>query len=125
MQYDVTTPAEYLQALEHDWRRQTLEQLRLLIKKKAPQLREGIAYKMLSYSDAAGIVFGLNAQKHYVSFYVGDTHKVDPSGALLEGLERGKGCIRFKKKDVVAETKIDEFIARTAELRRAGADVGC
>lgn len=71
------------------------------------------------------MVFGLNAQKQYVSFYVGDADKIDASGLLLEGLERGKGCIRFKKKVVVAETKIAKFIARTVELRRSGADVGC
>jgi hypothetical protein len=32
---------------------------------------------MLSYSDQRGIVFGLNAQKHYVSLYVGDAKKID------------------------------------------------
>lgn len=125
MQYDVKTPTEYMAALDSDWRRETVEQLRRLIREKAPELQEGIAYKMLSYSDEAGMVFGLNAQKHYVSFYVGDTDKIDPDGSLLEGLECGKGCIRFKKRMAVAETKIDEFIARTAELRRQGEDVDC
>ncbi|MNR96531.1 hypothetical protein D3C86_603350 [compost metagenome] len=125
MQYDVTTPEAYLEALEPDWRRETLLQLRGLIQAQAPELVEGIDYKMLSYRDATGIVFGLNAQKHYVSFYVGNASTVDPDGSLLAGLDHGKGCIRFKKSVTVSKTPIDAFIARAAELNRRGVDTGC
>lgn len=125
MQYDVATPDAYLKALEADWRRDTLLSLRALIREKAPELVEGIAYKMLSYSDATGIVFGLNAQKHYVSFYVGNASKIDADGALLAGLDCGKGCIRFKKSVAVENTRIEAFIERAAELARSGVDTGC
>ncbi len=125
MQYEVTTPEEYMAPLDADWRRATLERLRRLINENAPELREGIAYKMLCYSDGAGIVFGLNAQKHYVSLYVGDTSKIDPTNALLAGLDCGKGCIRFRKQVVVDATNIAEFINRAAALRRAGEDLDC
>ena len=80
---------------------------------------------MLSYEDAGGQVFGLNAQKDYVSFYVGNADKVDPGGVLLLGLNRGKGCIRFKKSVRVADTKIHEFISEAARLRRDGEDIDC
>lgn len=125
MQYDVSTPDEYMKALGDDWRRATLTSLRQLIKEKAPALRESIRYKMLSYEDDRGQVFALNAQKGYVSFYVGDADKVDPTGEVLAGLDRGKGCIRFKKSAKVAETRIDEFIARAAALRGRGGDIEC
>lgn len=125
MQYDVRTPGEYLQALDDDWRRETLAALRQLILRHAPELREGIRYKMLSYEDDRGPVLGLNAQKGYVSLYVGDARKVDPTGELLGDLERGKGCIRFRKSTRVAETRIDAFIARVAAMRRQGEDIGC
>jgi len=125
MQYDVTTPEEYLKALDADWRRETLLQLREIITSQAPELAEGIDYKMLSYRDAKDIVFGLNAQKHYVSFYVGNASTIDPDGSLLAGLDHGKGCIRFKKSTTVANTGIAEFIARAAELNRRGVDIGC
>lgn len=98
MQYDVQTPQEYMQMLEDDWRREKLEELRAIIKSCAPELTEGIDYKMLCYRDDKEIVFGLNAQKHYVSLYVGDVTKIDPDGSLLAGLNVGKGCIRFTKK---------------------------
>lgn len=125
MQYDVTTPDAYLEALESDWRRDTLLQLREIIRAKAPELVEGIDYKMLSYRDSEGIVFGLNAQKHYVSFYVGNASVIDPDGSLLAGLDHGKGCIRFKKSVAVSKTRIASFIARAAELNRRGVDTGC
>ncbi len=125
MQYDVKTPEEYLAALESDWRRDTLLSLRDLIVTRAPELREGIDYKMLSYRDASGIVFGLNAQKHYVSFYVGNASTIDADGTLLAGLDRGKGCIRFKKSVPVAHTRIAAFIERAAEMARLGLDTGC
>ena len=125
MQYDVSTPDEYLSVLEQDWRRDTLMSLRELIKRNAPELEETIKYKMLCYEDDRGPVFALNAQKGYVSFYVGNAEKVDPTGELLGGLDRGKGCIRFKKSVKVTETKIDGFISRAAAMRRHGGDIEC
>ena len=125
MQYDVKTPAEYMAALEDDWRREKVEQIRAIIKGQAPDITEGINYKMLSYGEGENIVFHLNAQKSYVSFYVGDTKKIDPTGELLEGINCGKGCLRFKKTQAISDTRLDEFIAKTVELWRAGEDVYC
>lgn len=125
MQYDVTTPSEYMAALEDDWRKETLTDLRQLVHELAPELKELIRYRMLSYEDGDGGVFGLNLQKHYVSFYAGDADKIDSDGSLLAGLNRGKGCIRFSKTKSVDGSRIREFIARAVELHRAGADVDC
>lgn len=125
MQYDVQTPGEYLSVLENDWRRDTLLVLRELIRKNAPELSETIKYKMLSYEDDRGPVFGLNAQKGYVSFYVGNVEKVDPAGELLGNLDHGKGCIRFRRSTRIADTRIEAFISRAAAMRRRGADMDC
>lgn len=125
MQYDVDTPEAYLRVLDDDWRRETLLQLREIIHRAAPEMQEGIRYKMLSYDDAHGQAFALNAQKGYVSFYAGSSDKVDPTGELLKGLDCGKGCIRFKKSVRVADTGIETFIARAAALRRQGGDSDC
>ena len=125
MQYDVKTPAEYMDALEDDWRREKLENLRTLIKSKAPNISEGINYKMLSYGDDTGTLFHLNAQKQYVSLYVGNAKKVDPDGSLLQGLNVGKGCIRFKKSVSIADTRIDEFIERSIDMWQRGEDIYC
>ena len=110
MQYDATTPAEYMAQLDDDWRREKIEQLRVLIKTQAPFLTEDINYKMLGYGDANGRLFHLNAQKNYVSLYVGDAAKVDPDGASLAGLNVGKGCIRFTKSVSIPATWIMIYI---------------
>lgn len=125
MQYDVKTPEEYLRELDDDWRRETLLQLRQVLFAAAPGLTEGINYKMLSYSDERGTVFHLNAQKHYVSLYVGNAGRIDPGGELLEGLNVGKGCVRFGKSAEVAGTRIDEFVRRAIELRNQGEEFDC
>ncbi len=125
MQYEVKTPAEYFDRLEDDWRREKVEALREIIMSKAPDFVERINYKMLSYGDDKGIVFHLNAQKNYVSLYVGDAKKVDPDGTLLEGIDVGKGCIRFKKSGSISDTRIGEFIERAVNLWEQGVDIDC
>lgn len=125
MQYDVQTPTEYMQALEDDWRRERVEELRSIIKSYGPELVEGIDYKMLTYRNDEDIVFGLNAQKHYVSLYVGDIKKIDPDGTLLQGLNLGKGCIRLSKSKRIADTRLEEFIERVIDMSRRGEDIDC
>ncbi|MEP0521923.1 MAG: DUF1801 domain-containing protein [Hyphomicrobiales bacterium] len=119
------TPAEYIDQLEEDWRRDKLQSIRAIIQKQAPQLTERIHYKMLGYAEDGNYAFHLNAQRAYVSLYVGDASKIDPNGELLKGLSVGKGCIRFAKSTEIANTHIDEFIGRAFEMWRSGEDIGC
>ena len=79
VQYNATASTDYLDQLETDWRKETLLELRNLILAQSDNLQEGMQYKMLSYSDSSGTIFHLNAQKHYVSLYVGDINKINPS----------------------------------------------
>jgi uncharacterized protein YdhG (YjbR/CyaY superfamily) len=125
MQYDVKTPEEYLNTLDNDWRKTELLKIRHILSTLSPNLKESIQYKMLGYSDERGLLFCLNAQKHYVSLYIGDASKVDPTGELLENIDVGKGCLRFKKSKPVETTRIDEFIKKTYKLWLAGQDVDC
>ncbi len=125
MHYDVKTPAEYMDVLDKDWRLDKLEELRALIKSKAPEMSEGIKYSMLSYGDENDAIFLLNVQRQYVSLYVGDVRKIDPTGELLAGLNVGKGCIRLTKSKVIANTKLDQFIDTAVDLWKKGADMGC
>ncbi len=125
MLYNVKTPKDYLGSLEDDWRKGTLMQLREIINTKAPDMEEVISYKMLGYGQGEDILFHLNAQKNYVSLYVGNIKKTDPEGILLKGIDTGKGCLRFRKNVSVAESGIDEFIARTISLWKEGRDMNC
>jgi len=125
MQYEASTPEEYRQLLEDDWRRSKLESLRTLIFQNGPQLEECIQYKMLGYRLGQTMVFQLNAQKGYVSLYIGDIRKVDPDGTILQGVNQGKGCIRFSKSVALEKTGVDEFIRKTIALAQAGVNIGC
>ncbi|MEM9574420.1 MAG: DUF1801 domain-containing protein [Pseudomonadota bacterium] len=125
MLYDAQSPSEYIDQLEDDWRLETLKKIQALIKQNAPKLDESIHYKMLGYGIGDSYVFHLNAQRGYVSLYVGDASKIDPSGELLQGLNVGKGCIRFTKSKDVSKTRIGEFIARAFDLWRRGEDIDC
>ena len=125
MQSDAATPADYLANLESDWRRETIKQLRAIIQREAAELDESMHYKMLGYSSGDDFIFHLNAQKNYVSLYVGDISKVDPERELVDGLDVGKGCIRFRASTSVPATRIDEFVTRTMECWNRGEDVSC
>ena len=125
MQYNAQTPVEYIDVLEEDWRKEKLLQIRDIILDKAHDFKERIHYKMLCYTDENGDLFHLNAQKNYVSLYVGDASKIDTDGSLLKGLNLGKGCIRFKKSVDINTTKIDTFIEKAVGLWKDGVDVGC
>lgn len=125
MQYDVDSPEQYLNALEDDWRKQTLLEIRDLIFKQSNEFKEGINYKMLCYSLGENSVFHLNAQKGYVSLYSGGIDKIDPNGKLLNGLNVGKSCIRFSKTKKVSNTRINEFIAKAIELSKQGHNFEC
>ena len=125
MQYKVTTPVEYLQQLDPDWRKEKLEEVRDLIVSLGPELKEGIEYNMLCYTYNGTSIFHLNAQKGYVSLYVGNIDKVDNSRTLLKALSMGKGCIRIKKSIHLPNTGIGEFIQKTIDLSRIGKDTDC
>ena len=125
MQYEANTPAAYMTELAADWRREKIDYFRTVIKEKGPHLVEGIEYKMLSYGDERGTLFHLNAQKNYVSLYVGDARKVDPEGTLLEGIDVGKGCLRFRKSVDPAQTAVADFIAQAVKMWTHGRDINC
>ena len=122
--YAAKTPEEYMTIIDPDWRYDTLEKLRLIIREVAPDWEEVINYKMLGYGPPGEPVMHLNAQKGYVGLYVGDIKMVDPDGSILGPMDNGKGCVRFKKKNAV-DGRIRVFLERYVALKRDGVDMGC
>lgn len=125
VQYDAKDPEDCIAQLDEGWRKETLLYLWSLVRATGPSLVEGIQYKMLSFSDNNGTFCHLNAQKAYVSLYMGNTAKIDPGGSLLAGLDHGKGCIHFKKSTNLVTTRITTFLERAFELHDQGVDMGC
>jgi len=111
--------------LEPDWRKEKVEELRILIKRLCPELKEGIEYKVLAYGDGTKNIFHLNAQRAYVSLYVGNIDKVENARTLLQDFNMGKGCIRIRKRINLSETKIDEFITQVMNLWLKGGNTDC
>ena len=125
MQYDAKSAEEYLEMLEDDWRKEKLLAIRQMILSYAPELDESIRYKMLNFGKDEHHIFALNAQKHYVSLYVGTIDKIENAETLLTGYNYGKGCIRVKKTINMEETGLRDFIRKTIDMWRAGQDTDC
>ncbi len=125
MQYKAETPGEYLEALDDDWRKEQLLLIRSMIQAHGPELKEGIQYKMLCYGDGQRNLFHLNAQRAYVSLYVGDLNKLEGAGELLTDFDTGKGCIRVRKSTDLSTTRLETFIARTIDHWRKSGDTDC
>ncbi len=125
MQYDAKTPAEYIDLLENDWRREALLAVRDYIMKYGPDLEEGIQYKMLHYGLNDQTVFNLNAQRNYVSLYIGNIDKIPGGKALFKAFDLGKGCIRIKKSTDIAETGLESFIQKVIGHWKSGGDISC
>lgn len=125
MQYDAKNAEEYLGMLDEDWRKEKLLAVRKMILDYAPELEEDIRYKMLNFGKDNYYIFALNAQKHYVSLYVGTIKKVEQAEELLKGFNQGKGCIRIKKSNNLEETGLEAFVHKTVDMWRAGEDTAC
>ncbi len=125
MQYNVKTPKEYLERLESDWRKEKLQEVRDLILKYDSDLNENIEYKMLAFGKNGKNIFHLNAQKNYVSLYVGTIKKVEKGQELLKDFDIGKGCIRIKKSTNISETQLEVFIKKTIEFWKQGGNTDC
>ncbi len=125
MQYKAHTPQEYVESLDVDWRKEKLLTVRDMILRHGKGLKEAIAYKMLAYQQEEKSIFHLNAQKNYVSLYVGTIGKIEGSDELLKGFDTGKGCIRIKKSMDLKQSGLEKFIIKTIAIARSGGDTAC
>lgn len=103
-------PADFIELLAADWRKDKLQQIRALILSQDPDITESISYNMLAFQLHSAPLFHLNVQKNYVSLYCDDISKIDPDGKILAGLNVGKGCIRFTQTKNIAQTNIADYI---------------
>lgn len=101
----------YLSKLPDD-RRATLETLRGMILQAVPQAKETMQYGMPVFEYEGGM-FGLAAQKNYLSLYMAVT-VVEKHRAELPGLSIGKSCIRFKRLDQLPLEVIQEMMVEAA-----------
>ena len=125
MQSDAQSPKAYLDSLEEDWRKATLLSIRDMVFNSADKVSEYMEYGMLGYAVDDKPIFNLNAQKGYVSFYVGNIDKIDPDRSILAGLNCGKGCIRFSKTKGPDGIDFQAFIEKAISIAKQGGDLSC
>ena len=99
MRYEADSPEGYLAALESDWRKERVLEVRHLLLAVVPGLEEGVGYGMLEYRLNDEVFAHLNAQKYYVGVYLGDLARLDPDRHVTGSLDTGKSCVRLKKRD--------------------------
>jgi len=125
MQYKANSPDEYLAQLEDDWRKPLLLEIRKYILNQQPAVTEKMQYSMLGYELNGQTIFNLNAQRNYVSLYVGDIEKVENGKHLLSGFNIGKGCIRVKKSNNLSDGQLEIFIKQVIDASTQGKDISC
>jgi uncharacterized protein YdhG (YjbR/CyaY superfamily) len=135
MNYEATTPKEYIAQLPND-RKIAVEKLRIIIKKNLPSgFEEGINYKMLGYFVPHSIYpqgyhcnaklplpfmniasqknsvnlyhMGIYAKKELLDWFVSEYPK-----HCKRKLDMGKSCIRFKKMDEIPYDLIGELVSK-------------
>ena len=113
----VATDVErYLDAVPDD-RREVLSAVRALCLAELPGFVESMAYGMPSYqrgvpNGAVEVAFA--SQKQYISVYVLRPDVMDGHAHRLVGLDRGKGCVRFRRAAQVDLDLVRSLLRATA-----------
>jgi uncharacterized protein YdhG (YjbR/CyaY superfamily) len=97
-------------------RASALQQLRSLCRERLTGWSERMQWGMPGYGpEGADAVVSFNSQKHHIAFYAGATAVARFSGRL-EGLDCGKGCIRYRRPEqmdfAVIRDMLDDIHAR-------------
>ncbi len=90
---DVTT---YIQEAPEN-RRQSLTTLRELCLDTLDGYEESMEYGMPSYKKDGIVEVAFASQKNYISLYILKQEVMDAQRDLLQGLNCGKGCIRYTR----------------------------
>ena len=114
---DSSSPDAYLASVAGA-QLEALQALRALVFDVAPEAEEEIGWGMLTYRLGDDPVFALAAQKHYVSLYVMNTSAVEENAHLLEGVSRGRSCLRFRRVGDVAVEQLRAVMDQAVRTRR-------
>ena len=124
MQYEASTPEEYLNLLANDWRKDLLLEIRRFILERDSSIVETIEYKMLAFQLTESTFLHLNAQKNYVGIYVGNISKIKDSDDVLKNYDCGKGCVRIKKSNTFGRD-LKKLIESVVDMSKRGEDHLC
>ena len=123
-QVDVSTPEEYLAAIDEP-RRSDIATLHDRIRTVAPGLAAGtergfLTYGRYHYKYGSGregdwFALGLASNKQYISLYAPPNVDLEAYVARLPKANLGRGCVRFKRVADIDLDIIDEIVRKAAE----------
>ena len=135
MQYNATSPEEYIAQLPED-RQVSMDRLRQTILKNLPEgFKEGMSYGMIGYVVPHSLYpagyhcdpklplpfLSIASQKNFIAFYhmgiyaepeLHDWFVAEYPKHVKTKLDMGKSCIRFKKPDQIPFELLGELVSR-------------
>ncbi|MFH8474482.1 iron chaperone [Streptomyces sp. NPDC018000] len=95
-------------------RRDALSRLRQLCRAELAGFDEVMAYGMPAYERDGTVEIAFASQKRYISFYLMRSDVREAFAERLAGQDMGKGCLRFRKAEVVDYELVRDLLRATA-----------
>lgn len=92
-----------------------LERLRALCLETLEGFEESMEYGMPSYSRGDEVEVAFASQKNYISLYILKQDVFEASRPRLDGLNLGKGCIRYSKPEKIDFSVVRDMLEATRE----------
>jgi len=104
----------YLESVGDEDRRAALTELREACLQLLPGFTESMRYRMPGYERDGELELGFANQKQYISLYVLRTDVMAAHRDRLDGLNVGKGCIRYRRPDQMDMDVVRSILRMTA-----------
>lgn len=112
MKIDAATPEAYFDAIPEERREQLLE-IRKLVKRAWPKVKEDMHQGMPTYHLDGQPFFSMASQKNFMAIYVMPYDLLDAFNKDLKAYDRGRSCIRFRRLDADKLELFDRIIKYT------------
>jgi uncharacterized protein YdhG (YjbR/CyaY superfamily) len=113
MKSDAVDVAGYIGEQEPEWR-DTLVRLRQACHHLLPGYSEEMAHGMPTYRHSGRMEVAFAKQATYLSLYVLKEAVLDAHRPRLEGLDLGKGCVRYRRPEQVDWSVVADLLTATA-----------
>ena len=100
-------------------RRPALDRLRALCLERFGADSETMAFGMPAYGDPKAPLVAFNSQKQYIAVYPGRA-ALDAFNERLAGVDRGGGCVRWKKPDKIDFDLLADILDHVRDTGRGG-----
>jgi uncharacterized protein YdhG (YjbR/CyaY superfamily) len=92
-----------------------LQRVRALARQVLQDHEERMHWGMPSYLRDGRITFGFAETKHYLSLYFVNPAGLEKNAQALGGLDRGKGCLRFRQPAAVDWSLVEKLLIDTRD----------